>query len=70
MGCLLMREHKQKKIQLSFSKVCICLRESFLLRECVNTEFDWEIKLGFEKVSVSKEVVCHSQGFHPLQQKF
>ena len=26
------------------------------LRECVNTEFDWEVKRGFEKASVSRAV--------------
>ena len=25
-------------------------------RECVNTEFDWEVKRGFEKASVSRAV--------------
>ena len=27
-----------------------------LTRECVNTEFDWEVKRGFEKASLSRTV--------------
>ena len=36
--------------------VRVRLRESVRLWECVNTEFDWEVKRGFEKVSVSRVV--------------
>ena len=36
--------------------VCVHLQESVCLQECVNTEFDWEVKRGFEKVSVSRAV--------------
>ena len=42
-----MRERKQKKNPiLIFKSVGICLRESVCLQECLNTEFDWEIKMG------------------------
>ena len=55
MGCPLTREHKQKKNPMFiFRSVCVHLRESVRLSECVNTEFDWEIKRGFDKASVSK----------------
>ena len=30
--------------------------ESVRLRDCVNSEFDWEVKGGFEKASVSRAV--------------
>ena len=54
MGCPLTRERKQKKNPIFISKsVRIRLRESVPLREFVNTEFDWEVKRGFEKVSIS-----------------
>ena len=57
MGCQLTREHKQKKNPLFiFRSVRVRLRESVRLQECVNTEFDWEVKRGFEKVSVSRAV--------------
>ena len=53
MGSPLTRERKQKKNQIFiFKSVRIRLRESVCLRECVNTEFDWEVKRGFEKASV------------------
>ena len=46
MGCPLMRVCKQKKNPIFiFKSVCA--------REFVNAEFDWEVKRGFEKVSVS-----------------
>ena len=54
MGCLLTRESKQKKNPISvFKSVRVRLRESVRLQECVNTEFEWEVKWGFEKASVS-----------------
>ena len=57
MGCPLTRERKQKKTPIFiFKSVRVCLRESVHLRECVNTEFDWEVKWGFEKASVSRAV--------------
>ena len=57
MGCPLTRERKQKKNPIFFSKsVRVRSRESVRLRECVNTEFDWEVKRGFEKASVSRAV--------------
>ena len=31
-------------------------RESVRLRECANTECDWEVKRGFEKASVIRAV--------------
>ena len=39
-----------------FKSVCVRLRENVHLRECVNTEFDWKVKRGFEKASVSRAV--------------
>ena len=30
------------------------LGESVRLKECVDTEFDWKVKRGFEKASVSR----------------
>ena len=39
-----------------FKSVRVRLQESFRLRECVDTEFDWEVKRGFEKASVSRAV--------------
>ena len=51
------RERKQKKNPIFiFKSVRVLLRESVRLRECVNTEFDWEVKQGFEKASVSRAV--------------
>ena len=32
------------------------MRESVCSWECVNTEFDWEVKWGFEKASISRAV--------------
>ena len=55
MGCPLTRERKQKKNPILISKsVRVRLREGVRLRKCVNTEFDWEVKRGFEKASVSR----------------
>ena len=57
MGCPLTRERKQKKNPILISKgVRVRLREIVRLRECVNTEFDWKVKRGFEKASVSRAV--------------
>ena len=57
MGCPLTREHKQKKNPIFFFKsVRVSLQESVCLWECVNTEFDWEVKWEFEKASVSSAV--------------
>ena len=57
MGCPLMRERKQKKnLIFIFKSVRVSLRESVRLHECVNTEFDWKVKQGFEKASVSRAV--------------
>ena len=58
MGCPLTREHKQKKNQILIPKLSMSVYEfmSVHLRECVNTEFDGEIKRGFEKVLVSRAV--------------
>ena len=57
MGCPLMREPKQKKNAIFiFKSVSIRLRESVRLWECVNTEFDWEVKQGLEKASISRAV--------------
>ena len=54
MGCPLTRERKQKKNQIFiFNSVPIHLQESVRLRECVNTEFNWEVKRGREQASVS-----------------
>ena len=51
--CPFTRERRQKKNPIFIFKiVCICLQESVCLRECVNTEFDWKVKGGFEKASV------------------
>ena len=55
MGCPLTRERKQKKNPIFiFKSVRVRLLESVRLRECVNTEFDWKVKRGFEKASVSR----------------
>ena len=57
MGCPLTRERKQKKNPIFiFKSVRVRLRESVRLRECVNTEFNWEVKREFEKASVSRAV--------------
>ena len=57
MGCPLTRCRKQKKNPIFiFKSVRVRIRESVRLRECVNTEFDWEVKRGFEKASVSRAV--------------
>ena len=57
MGCPLTRERKQKKNPILISKgVRVRLREIVRLREGVNTEFDWKVKRGFEKASVSRAV--------------
>ena len=57
LGCPLTRERKQKKNPIFiFKTVRVRLRESVRLRECVNTEIDWEVKRGFEKASVSRAV--------------
>ena len=46
MECPLIRERKLKKNPtFHFRK---CPPESVRLRECVNTEFDWEVKRGIE----------------------
>ena len=50
MGCPLTRERKQKKNPIFiFKSVRVRLRESVRLRECANTEFDWEVKTGIWK---------------------
>ena len=55
MGCPLTRDRKQKKNRiLIFKSVHVRLRESVRLREFANTEFNWEVKRGFEKVSESR----------------
>ena len=55
MGCPPTRERKQKKNPIFiFKSVRVRLRESVRLQECANTEFDWEVKRGFEKASVSR----------------
>ena len=57
MGCPLTREPKQKKNPIFiFKSVRVRLRESVRLRECVNTEFDWEVKWELEKASASRAV--------------
>ena len=45
-----------KKIQIPFSKVSASAYESVRLRECVHTEFDWEVKRELKKLSVSRAV--------------
>ena len=48
--CPLTRKRKQwKQTQFPFSKVSASAYESVRLRECVNTEFDWEVKTGIGK---------------------
>ena len=57
MGCPLMRECEQKKNPIFiFKSVCVHLQESVRSWECVNIEFDWEVKREFEKVSVIRAV--------------
>ena len=51
MGCPLTRERKKKKNQIFIFK-SVRVR----LQECINTAFDWEVKRGFEKASVSGAV--------------
>ena len=49
------REQKKNPIFI-FQIVRVRLQESVRLRECVNTEFDLEVKRGFEKASVRRAV--------------
>ena len=57
MGCPLTRERKQKKNPIFiFKGVRVRLRESVRLQEYVRPEFDWKVKQGFEKASVSSAV--------------
>ena len=77
MGCLLTRERKQKKnLIFIFKSARVRLRESVRLWEYVNTDFDWEVKREFEKVSLIRAVrlrvsisgeltVKHTQIFFP-----
>ena len=52
-----MRERKQTKNPIFiFKSVRVRLRLSVRLRECVNTDFDWEVKREFEKASISSAV--------------
>ena len=52
-----MTERKQKENPIFiFKGVRVRLRESVRLRDCVNTEFDWAVKPGFEKASVNRAV--------------
>ena len=54
-GVRLREERKLKKNPVFiFKSVRVRLRESVRLRECANTEFDWEIKREFEKASLSR----------------
>ena len=56
-GRPLTREHRQKKNPIFiFKNVHVRLHESIRSRECVNTEFDWEVKRGFERASVIRAV--------------
>ena len=53
-----LREREQKKNPIfTFTRVPVRFRESVRLPECVNTEFDWEVKRGFEKASLSRAAV-------------
>ena len=53
----LTRKRKQNKNPIFiFKSVRVRLGESVRLLECVNIEFDWEVKQGFEKASVSRAV--------------
>ena len=57
MGCPLTRERKQNKNPIFiFKSVRVRLQESVRLPECVKPEFDWKVKWGFEKASVSRAV--------------
>ena len=57
MGCPLTRERKEKKNPIFILKGArVRFRESVRLGECVSIEFDWEVKRGFEKASVSTAV--------------
>ena len=57
MGCPLTREREQKKKPIFiFKSVCVRLRGNVRSWECVNTEYDWEVKRRFEKASVSRAV--------------
>ena len=51
MGCRLTIERKQKKNPISHFQ-----KSAVRLRECVKTESDFEVKRGFEKASVSRDV--------------
>jgi len=62
MGCPLMREWKQQKIQIFIYKsVGIHFRESVCLWECVNTdvEFDWELTRGIENIVCFMELSAY-----------
>ena len=56
MGCLLMREHKQRKIQFSFSKVVSAPAYEGVSAYGNKPKSDWEVKRGFEKESISRAV--------------
>ena len=56
MGCQPTIGRKQKKNPFLFSKVSASAYESVRLRKYINTEFNWEVKRGFEKASVSRAV--------------
>ena len=54
-GCPLTRERKQwTNPNSTFKSVRVHLRESVRLRECVNTELDWEVKTGIVEKSARK----------------
>ena len=54
---LLTRVCKQNKNRIFiFKSVRVRLRESVRLRECLNIEFNWEVKQGFEKAFVCTAV--------------
>ena len=56
-GCPLTRERKRKKnSNFHFQKCPRPLTRECPLTECLNTEFDWEVKWGFEKASISRAV--------------
>ena len=55
--CPLTRERKQNKNPIFiFKSVRVRLPESVRSQECVNTEFDWEVKREFKKASLSRAV--------------
>ena len=57
LGFPLTRERKQKKNPIFiFKSVRVRLRANVRLRDCANEVFDWEVKRGFEKASVSRAV--------------